>query len=123
MPDYQPAITLPDGSISSSFLELFGRPARDTGLESERNNRISDAQKLHMLNSSQIQRKVQQAVQAFMRDNKTPRDLVTQIYLTILSRYPTDDEWKLVSAHGRGQPAIVDLIWALLNSTEFLYRH
>jgi hypothetical protein len=126
MPDAQSAIALPDGSISSSALELFGRPARDTGLESERNNRISDAQKLHLLNSTQLQRKIQQTAQAFLRDNKNPRDLVTQIYLTILSRYPTEDEWKLVSAHsgaGRGQPAIVDLVWALLNSAEFLYRH
>ena len=128
MPDFQPAMTLPDGSISSGFLELFGRPARDTGLESERNNRISDAQKLHLLNSTQIQRKVQQAVQIFQRDNKTLRDLVTQVYLTILSRYPTEDEWKLIAAHSqmaplRGQPATVDFIWALLNSAEFLYRH
>jgi hypothetical protein len=130
MPDFQRAVELPDGSISSSFLELFGRPARDTGLESERNNRISDAQKLHLLNSSQVQRKIQQGPKliALMRETKNPRDLVSQLYLTILSRYPTDEEWKLVAAHSqsgaaRGQAAIVDLVWALVNSNEFLYKH
>ena len=53
-------IALPDGSITSSFLELFGRPPRDTGLESERNNRFTAAQRLHLLNSSHIQRKIEQ---------------------------------------------------------------
>jgi Protein of unknown function (DUF1553) len=128
MPDFQPAIALPDGSISSSFLEEFGRPARDTGLESERNNRITDSQRLHMLNSSHVLRKIQQGpkLQAMMREIKPPQELIRQIYLTILSRPPTDDEWKLVAAHSqnvRGQAAIVDLVWALFNTTEFMYRH
>jgi Protein of unknown function (DUF1553)/Protein of unknown function (DUF1549) len=130
MPDFQRAVDLPDGSISSSSLELFGRPSRDTGLESERYNRFSYAQGLYMLNSTQIQRKIQQGPRlvAMMRDLKNPRDLVSQIYLTVLSRYPTDGEWKLVAAHSqsgsaRGQAAGIDLIWALMNSSEFLYRH
>ena len=65
---------------------------------------------------------------AMMRAAKNPRDLVTEIYLTILSRYPTDDEWRLVGAHSqsgaaRGPAAVQDLVWALVNSAEFLYRH
>ena len=48
-------ITLADGSITSPFLEMFGRPARDTGLESERNNHATDAQRLFLPNSSLIQ--------------------------------------------------------------------
>ena len=130
MPDFQPAVSLPDGSISSSFLELFGRPARDTGLESERNSRISDAQRLHLLNSSHVQRMIQQGpkLMAMMREIRNPRELVSQVYLTILSRYPTDEEWKMVAAHSqsgaaRGPAAIADLVWALINSAEFLYRH
>jgi hypothetical protein len=130
MPDNQRAIALPDGSISSSFLELFGRPGRDTGMESERNNRFTDAQRLHLLNSTQIQRKIQQGpnVQALMRDNRAnPQELVRQLYLTILSRYPTDAEFKLVAAHSQagvaGAQAVQDLAWALINSSEFLFRH
>jgi len=130
MPDNQRAIALPDGSISSSFLELFGRPPRDTGLESERNNRFTDAQRLHLLNSTQIQRKIQQGpkVQALMREYRgKPQELVQQLYLTILSRYPTADEFKLVAAHSQagvaGAQAVQDLAWALVNSTEFLFRH
>ncbi|SPE41247.1 conserved exported hypothetical protein [Candidatus Sulfopaludibacter sp. SbA3] len=130
MPDFQRAIALPDGSISSSFLEEFGRPPRDTGTELERNSHITDSQRLHMLNSSHVQRKIQQSprLQAMMRDIRNPQELVKQVYLTILSRPPSDEEWKLVAAHSqngnaRGQAAVVDLVWALFNSTEFLYRH
>jgi len=129
MPDFQRAVALPDGSISSSFLELYGRPPRDTGLESERNNRITDEQRLHLLNSTHIQRKLQQSpvLQGMMRNIRDPRELVTQIYLTVLSRYPTDEEWKTIQAHSqggvRGQAAVIDLVWALINGTEFQYRH
>jgi len=129
MPDFQRAVDLPDGSISNSVLELFGRPSRDTGLESERNNKFSDAQGLFMLNSSYVQRKIQQGPKmlALLR-TRDPRDLISQIYLSVLSRYPTDSEMKLVLAHSqsgsvRGQAAMGDLVWALLNSSEFLYRH
>jgi hypothetical protein len=131
MPDDQRAAALPDGSITSSFLELFGRPPRDTGLEAERNNRITGDQRLHMLNSSHVLNKIQQgpAMQALFRANaRNPRELVNQLYLTILSRYPSPEELRAVTEHSRtatakGAAAAVDLAWALINSTEFLYRH
>lgn len=130
MPENQRAMSLPDGSISSPFLELFGRPPRDTGLESERNNRPSAAQELHLLNSSHIQRKLQQSrfLDNLPQAKGTPRDAVSGLYLMILSRFPTDDEWKAISTYTRGgnlknRETLLDVAWALLNSAEFLYRH
>jgi hypothetical protein len=35
-PAGESAVALPDGSITTSFLELFGKPSRDTGYDSER---------------------------------------------------------------------------------------
>ena len=61
IPEGQRSIELADGSISSSFLDMFGRPARDSGLESERNNRPTAAQELHLLNSSHIRQKIEQS--------------------------------------------------------------
>ena len=62
------------------------------------------------------------------RTKTSPREIVTNYYLTILARYPTDDEIKtaLGSSHYgtlAEREATVDLAWALLNSDEFLYRH
>jgi hypothetical protein len=83
-----------------------------------------------MLNSTHVQRKIQQGPKlvALMRDTKNQRELVSQLYLTILSRYPTDDEWKTITAHvqspaSKGTSPNVDLAWGLINSAEFLYRH
>ena len=130
LPDDQRSIALPDGSISSPFLELFGRPSRDTGLESERNNRPTAAQRLHLLNSSHIQRKLEQSrmIQYQTGSKKTPNEIAVGIYLGVLSRFPTEDELKTVGAYFkagkvREREATVDLAWALVNSAEFLYRH
>lgn len=131
IPEDQRSIALPDGSITSTFLEMFGRPPRDTGLESERNNHPTAEQCLHLLNSSHIQRKIDQGprLQALLRSQRgNPRQMVTEIYLTILSRFPTEGELEIVSAYARsgagtGREAMMDLSWALINSTEFLYRH
>ena len=60
IPEDMPAIALADGSITSPFLALFGRSARATGMENERNNKPVPAQWLHLLNSSHIQRKLEQ---------------------------------------------------------------
>ena len=55
------AICLADGSVESSFLELFGRPPRNSSFESERSAASSVFQAQHMLNSSHIQKKIEQS--------------------------------------------------------------
>lgn len=130
VPEDQRSIALPDGSITSSFLEMFGRPGRDTGLETERNNGITATQRLHLLNSTHIQRKIEQGpkIQALIRSRGGPRQVVDTLYLTILSRPPTDEERSIVQSHAKSggadaRAATQDLAWALINSAEFLYRH
>jgi hypothetical protein len=129
IPRDQPAIALADGSITSPFLALFGRSARATGMESERNNRPVAAQWLHMLNSGHIQTKLERgpALKAIFASGRKPLEMTEELYLTILSRKPTADELKIVAEHvqatrSKGQAAI-DIAWALINSPEFLYRH
>jgi hypothetical protein len=128
IPEDLRSIALPDGSITSSFLEMFGRPARDTGLESERNNRITATQRLHLLNSSQVERKIEQSpkLRALVRA-RGPREWIDGLYLTILSRFPTNEERETVLNYIQGHPnpqlATQDLAWALINSAEFLHRH
>jgi hypothetical protein len=131
IPETHRTIALPDGSITNSFLEMFGRSPRDTGLESERNNNPTAAQRLHMLNSSHILGKMDRGakMKALMdSDEASPKGPVTRLYLAILSRYPTDGEVKRIEAYAQGEEtkghkALVDLAWALINSSEFLYRH
>jgi hypothetical protein len=142
------SIALPDGSITSSFLEQFGRPPRDTGLESERSNRTTADQRLHMLNSSHIRGKLEngpklralfgaapepprRAGRGMRRQPARPvadrRRILENLYLTILSRFPTDDEAaaaiEYVQSANAPREGAIDVAWALINSAEFLYRH
>lgn len=129
IPDNQRSISLPDGSITSTFLELFGRPPRDSGLDMERNNRSTPAQRLHMLNSSHILNKIRRS--PLLQDRFRGSDAgsaAMQLYLIILSREPTKDELVHMKEYAydgdaQGQEALADMVWALINSAEFLYRH
>jgi hypothetical protein len=147
IPQDKPSIALPDGSITSPFLALFGRSARTTGMEDERNNKPIPAQARHLLNSSHIQRKLDQGpkLKAIFDSGRKQNEIIEDLYLTVLSRFPTDDEIKNLEGYGTpvvvskparaGKPGSrqavpgkrrddwVDITWALINSTEFLYRH
>ena len=155
IPEAHRSITLADGSISSPFLEMFGRPPRDTGLEGERLNAVTEAQRLHLLNSSHVQKKIEggKILKSLVKENQGKgRPLITSIYLHLLSRKPTEEEVTAAmdyfrAAGGISKPearaanrkrwkkrreprenralkyALDDLVWALINSKEFLYRH
>lgn len=130
IPENKPAIALPDGSITSAFLELFGRPARATGMENERINRPVPTQKMHLLNSSHIQLKLEKNpnLKMILMANPKPGEITEELYLAILSRFPTPEEIRNVEAYAKsgvvkGRDVWVDLEWALINSDEFLFRH
>lgn len=130
IPASQRTITLADGSIKSPFLELFGRPGRDTSLESDRNNNVSVFQTLHMLNSSHIQKKIMNGprLRKMMVSSAANKDRVNLLYLDILSRMPTPEEQKtamdyMLTVEGGASAGFYDLAWALINTSEFILRH
>ncbi|HEY5912698.1 MAG TPA: DUF1553 domain-containing protein, partial [Verrucomicrobiae bacterium] len=108
IPKGMPAVAIADGSITSPFLALFGRSARATGLENERNNKPTPAQWLYLLNSTDVLRKLEQGpnLQPLVAFGRKPqREILEELYLTILSRFPTPAEVKTVEAYGRGSTA------------------
>ncbi len=129
VPQTQPTVAMADGSITSPFLELFGRPPRDTGMMAERSNAPTDRQALHRLNSTQVQKKIERGWRirdliARARGNRTR--MINELYVTILSRRPTEAETAAAEAslkQGAVRNGVNDLAWALINSKEFLYRH
>ena len=130
IPENKPAIALPDGSITSPFLELFGRPARATGMENERINRPIPSQWMHLLNSSHIQSKLEKSpvLAALASPKRPPQDIVNDLYVLILSRPPSRTERSAIETYtksgiAKGRELWTDLAWALINSDEFLYRH
>jgi hypothetical protein len=104
-----------------------------------------------MLNSSHIQRKLENGPKLqYLLKNKSSnsRELIGSLYLMILSRPPTEEEFKTIAAYAqivppaapvatgkkskpaktpsmstKGRDAVIDVAWALINSSEFQYRH
>ncbi len=128
MPENQRAVALADASITSPFLEKFGRSSRDTGLESDRNNRPTASQRLHMLNSSHVRQKIEKSpkLRPLFRSDPGKTESVGELYLAILSRQPTEEELQFAQTHVKtmwADSGLRDLVWVLINSPEFCYRH
>jgi hypothetical protein len=106
IPKTMPAVAIADGSITSPFLALFGRSARATGMENERNNKPTSAQMLHLLNSNELLRKLEQGpnLHDLFLSGSSSSEILDVLYLTILSRHPTPDEVKAIESYGIAKP-------------------
>ncbi|MBL8967894.1 MAG: DUF1553 domain-containing protein [Spirochaetaceae bacterium] len=131
VPEENRSIALPDGSVTSAFLVKFGRPARDSGLEAERNNEVGVDQKLYLLNSTALRQRIDRGplLAEVLERAKTDGDgALRHLYRSLLGRAPTAAERETAKAHlrkkaGNPRQAYGDLVWALVNGAEFLFRH
>jgi hypothetical protein len=123
-------IQLPDESVGSYFLDTFGRPTRETPCECERPREANLAQALHLLNSNEVQSKVGNPngrLAALLKEKKDNAALTEELYLWVYGRRPRPNELTTVSEYVNQQKdrkaAFEDLVWAMLNSKEFLFNH
>jgi len=128
LPTCEDAVSIPDGSITTAFLDLFSRSPRDTGLSDERDPNPSAAQRVHMLNASHIRRKIDQGDFPRMPKQGDLKSFVDDIFLRTLSRYPTSGEIAVLRERSSQDPnrfkyKPADIYWALINSDEFINRH
>ena len=109
------------------FLDVFGRPARDSACECERRSDFSLPQALNLVNGTTISDAVADPkgrVAKLVLSGKSDEAIVDELYLAALSRLPTQEERQrgvtYLSNAARASRA-QDLLWALLNSKAFLY--
>ena len=122
------ATQISDGNTECPFLDLFGRPPRDTPYEEERDSDLTLRQTLYFLNSEQLEAKVSGSPRLKRLLAKTDTEIVDEIYLTALSRFPTGDERKRLLDYLAGKKAarpqaVQDVAWAVLNAMEFVFNH
>jgi hypothetical protein len=125
------ALQLWDSKTTHYFLKLFGRPARISACECERNHEPSVAQVLHLLNSAAIQAKLSHergAVAKLVRASADDAHLIEELYLAFYSRPPTDAERSRAAEYlardsSKRRQGAEDLAWSLLNSLEFVFNH
>jgi hypothetical protein len=137
------AVCLPDNSFNASsyFLTVFGRPESSSACECERSQDASLAQSLHLLNAKDIQDKLasDKGMAALLAGDEKRNDdeNLRELYLTVFSREPNAAEIAIAKGHlgkavkdkdGKEIPidkrqAYEDVIWALINTKEFLFNH
>jgi hypothetical protein len=126
------AVQIADGNTSNYFLSTFGRATRATVCSCEVKMEPNLSQALHLLNGDTTQQRIHQGklVEILLSQKKSPQEIIETLYLTALSRPPTDAEReKLLAAVGERKEApmvretLEDIFWALLNSREFIFNH
>lgn len=124
------AIQLPDPRVSSYLLDVSGRPQRVVTCECERTSQPNIALALHFLNGDTLNKKISDSNGRVERlsKSKAPADaMIEEMYLVTLSRPPRPDEVsrakRWLADAGSLREGLQDLLWALLNSREFLFNH
>jgi hypothetical protein len=121
---------LPDPTLKSYFLSIFGRSERVTACACERNGEVTLPQVLHIQNGDTIVQKVrsgQGRLHRLLHSGKKDDDLVEELFLATLGRQPSDAARTAIRTAladgGSREESFSDLFWALLNSKEFAFNH
>ena len=122
------ATELPDANYQNPFLVTFGKPKRASVCECERTPDENLAQALHTLNGDVLATKIADGkgrIATLLAAKKPHDEIVSEIYLATVSRRPTPGEveasHKFLAASPTPQEYYQDLIWALINSKQFLF--
>lgn len=132
MPAGTKAIQLADTSNGPYFLKVFGMPQGDTACECERSQDANLAQSLHLLNSKEIQDKISKnearAAKLAAETERSHEQRMSELYQVVFARNPRPDEMTVATTYiekHKDNPRIAyeDILWALINTKEFLFNH
>jgi hypothetical protein len=129
MPEGSRSIEIWTHRVDSLFLDAFGRPDANQDPPYERQPDSTMVQALHLMNAPALNEKITansgRAAQLAASD-KPAEAVVEDLYLLLYSRMPTDEERAAVTAAFAANPnrrqATEDLMWALMNSPEFIFK-
>ncbi len=110
------------------FLKTFGLCPRDSVNASETRLEPTLAQALHLVNGDTVEGKLARSavVAEMVKAGRRPDEIVDELFVRTLSRRPSESERKKIQAlvtDPKDRKAYDDILWALLNSTEFAFNH
>jgi hypothetical protein len=112
----------------SVFLDSFGRPDPNQDPPCERTSDSSVVQALHLMNAPKLHTKVTSdagRAATLAGSKRTPAEIVEELYLRVYCRPPTASERDSAVRRYEAAPrrqATEDLLWALLNTPEFVFK-
>jgi hypothetical protein len=111
-------------------MKIFGRSDREKTCDCERSNEPSVAQALYLINDQEVLSKIDDRrgrLPKLLKSIADDRKLIVELYLTALSRFPTDEELQLQLEYVASAPSradgMKDVLWTLLNVREFVFVH
>ena len=124
------AVELWTHRIDSLFLDAFGRPDANQDPPCERTSDSTVVQTLHLMNAPQLHKKVvadEGRAAVLAKSDRGPAQIVEELYLATYARTPTADELSATVPLFGDSPetrrrAAEDLLWALVNTPEFLFK-
>lgn len=125
-------VAIPDSGVSHYFLTVFGKPEMSSACECERTSEANLAQSLHLINSKDLYNKLANPngrAKQLATDKRPDDQKLHELYLMAFSRTPEPHELKLATSHLAKYPADKkhqgweDIIWAMINTKEFLFNH
>lgn len=109
----------------SPFLSAFGQPKRESPCACERADEPTVDQALQLLNGPLVAGRVARSADGFAK--LTDAEAVEHLWLAALSRLPSDKEKRTALDHlkktDNRADALRDLVWAVVNTREFLLQH
>ncbi|MBI1320374.1 MAG: DUF1549 domain-containing protein [Candidatus Hydrogenedens sp.] len=118
------------GQSSNYFLNIFGRPARDSVCTCDRTNEPTLAQSLHLINGDTINAAIQKpegALAGWIAEEIPTNEAVRRMYLAAVARPPSEEEVAQVEQYVNEsedkKAALEDAFWSVLNSKEFIFNH
>lgn len=127
----QSAVQVVAPDSGNRFLDLFGRPDRDSVCTCERREEPTLNQVLHLINGTTIEQKVRSGSGRLVRllaAETKPEQILEELFLAAYARPPraAEQERVLASIAAAGDDARgawEDVLWAMFNSKEFLFQH
>jgi hypothetical protein len=114
----------------AQMFRVFGRSTRTMGCDCERPSEATIAQKLFLMADPTLQGKLQgnrNRVKSLLASKMSDDKIVEELFLATVSRFPGEKEKSAAVDHlsesQDKQKACSDLLWALLNTDEFIFNH
>lgn len=119
---------LAQNAALTNVFRVFGRPPRTSTCDCERPAEPTLPQTLYVMTDPSLQAKITGGrLRVLLASKKTDAEVVEEMFLATLTRLPSDKEKDKALTHvkkkDKREAGFVDVVWALINTPEFILNH
>jgi hypothetical protein len=112
----------------TNIFRMFGRPPRTSTCDCERASEPALPQTLYLMTDMSLLKKIADGrLKGLLASTKTNEEIVEELFLATLTRPPSARERQRLAEYVQGRPSrqagFTDVVWALINTREFILNH